>query len=107
MQGAENIASQLTNKEICYAKAHCKHLWVVEFPKEGRNLSLMEQLLGEDAQDSQRNWGMQDYKHKEGWICKTHKKEKRGVRGSMKSSWQEPRMIRMILWLCKKKYHVN
>lgn len=27
------------------------------------------------------------------------KKEERGVRGSMKSSWQEPRMI---LWLCKK-----
>lgn len=57
MQGAENTASQLTNKKklSCYAKAHCKHLWIVEFPKGVRQLSLLEQLLGEDAQDSQRN----------------------------------------------------
>lgn len=48
MQGTENIASGLTNKKkpSCFAKAHCKHLWVMEFPNGGRNVSLLEQLLG-------------------------------------------------------------
>lgn len=37
----------------------------MEFPKGGSNLSLLEQLLGEDAQDLQRNWGVQGYKYRE------------------------------------------
>lgn len=35
----------LIKNPSCSAKAHCKHLWVSP-PKGGRNLSLMEQLLG-------------------------------------------------------------
>lgn len=102
MQGAENIASQLTNKKICLIMqrliANICGLWSSQkgeatSPCWSSSWGRMHKICREIGGCRVTSTGRTDLQDS------PSKKEERGVRGSMKSSWQEPRMI---LRLCKK-----